>query len=482
MTEGISVSQGSERTQDVVERLREEIIADSFEAGQIRSGALAERLIRERGDAADAIASLLEQVERERERADKFMWQVRDTCARAEAAQSRVSVLEGALRPFKEIAEVALSEAPADADYLSVFIDSEGKSHRVTLDHLRGVIAALDHSLPVNAGSTSSDGVCELCGGDCAAANPPVTNCPQKDGDPLADLVTRFSAALLAKLQAARAKYGYDENWRNPGWQDHCQKALIEHLAKGDPRDVAAYCAFMWHHGWSTLSPDTARADREATSLSPMLETIKRLMADLGQPNSRSLYQAFMQFANEHVPTPGKPWVCLARKQNTAHHDPAECDWPVCGCDPFAEKVIAALEERGSLVATSPSSDAAVVHKSLSAGEPVAWRYRFVTTTDGKEWSDWFIVEYPNSIPFRPQQVVEPLFAAPQPVAWDASHNRSHPQVEKRAREIYDKLLGAADYPWIDGGNSIIQDKCRDQARSELRAATPSFENSDGGK
>ena len=29
-------------------------------------------------------------------------------------------------------------------------------------------------------------------------------------------------------------------------------------------------------------------------------------------------------------------------------NDPQECDWPVCGCDPYADKVIAALEEMGT--------------------------------------------------------------------------------------------------------------------------------------
>ena len=75
--------------------------------------------------------------------------------------------------------------------------------------------------------------------------------------DPLVDLVARFSEALLGKLKAARVKYGYDEGWRDGGWEADCQKHLITHLAKGDPRDVAAYCAFMWHHGWSTAAPES---------------------------------------------------------------------------------------------------------------------------------------------------------------------------------------------------------------------------------
>ncbi len=43
---------------DIVLRLREPIIADAFEAGRIQSGVLAERLMKERLDAADEIERL----------------------------------------------------------------------------------------------------------------------------------------------------------------------------------------------------------------------------------------------------------------------------------------------------------------------------------------------------------------------------------------------------------------------------------------
>jgi hypothetical protein len=77
--------------------------------------------------------------------------------------------------------------------------------------------------------------------------------------DPLDDLVQRFSVALLEKLKTAREKYGFrGELWRETDWEKDCQQNLLSHLAKGDPRDVAAYCAFMWHHGWSTVAPGEA--------------------------------------------------------------------------------------------------------------------------------------------------------------------------------------------------------------------------------
>jgi hypothetical protein len=66
------------------------------------------------------------------------------------------------------------------------------------------------------------------------------------------DLVTRFATALAVKLHAVELKHGYSNGWKDPNWMDECRQKLIEHLAKGDPRDVAAYCAFLWHHCQST--------------------------------------------------------------------------------------------------------------------------------------------------------------------------------------------------------------------------------------
>jgi hypothetical protein len=73
------------------------------------------------------------------------------------------------------------------------------------------------------------------------------------DTDPLADLVARFSRALLAKLRLAQANGR--SGWERDDWEAACQKGLLRHIEKGDPRDVAAYCAFMWHHGWITSAP-----------------------------------------------------------------------------------------------------------------------------------------------------------------------------------------------------------------------------------
>lgn len=55
-------------------------------------------------------------------------------------------------------------------------------------------------------------------------------------------------------------------------------------------------------------------------------------------------------------------WKCKARACNMGDNDPAECDWPICDCDPAAERVKDALDECGFTIVKkdepSPSSPA----------------------------------------------------------------------------------------------------------------------------
>ena len=67
----------------------------------------------------------------------------------------------------------------------------------------------------------------------------------------------RFAGALASKLHEAEKKYGYSDGWKADDWMDECRAKLREHTAKGDPRDVAAYCAFLWHHRESTVGQHT---------------------------------------------------------------------------------------------------------------------------------------------------------------------------------------------------------------------------------
>lgn len=55
------------------------------------------------------------------------------------------------LKPFANVADAILAEAPTDAAYYSVFMDCEGKSWRLTTDQLRAVralLSRLEESVP----------------------------------------------------------------------------------------------------------------------------------------------------------------------------------------------------------------------------------------------------------------------------------------------------------------------------------------------
>lgn len=68
------------------------------------------------------------------------------------------------------------------------------------------------------------------------------------------ELVNGFATALAEKLRLSEKKYGWSDGWKDADWKDKCLTDFNHHISKGDPRDVAAYCAFMWYHGWSTNS------------------------------------------------------------------------------------------------------------------------------------------------------------------------------------------------------------------------------------
>jgi len=76
------------------------------------------------------------------------------------------------------------------------------------------------------------------------------------------DLVQRFALALAKKLRLAEERYGHTDGWSRDDWEAECRDHLYQHLEKGDPRDVAAYCAFMWHHGWITYRPEPVASKR----------------------------------------------------------------------------------------------------------------------------------------------------------------------------------------------------------------------------
>ena len=57
---------------------------------------------------------------------------------------------------------------------------------------------------------------------------------------------------LRLKLIKNQKKYGWSNEWLIQNWEEECCEQLVEHLKKGDPKDVAIYAMFMIYRGWST--------------------------------------------------------------------------------------------------------------------------------------------------------------------------------------------------------------------------------------
>ena len=66
-------------------------------------------------------------------------------------------------------------------------------------------------------------------------------------------LIQAFASAIAAKAHDAEHKHGFGDDWLTELKETECRVALLAHLEKGDPRDVALYCAFMWARGWPTM-------------------------------------------------------------------------------------------------------------------------------------------------------------------------------------------------------------------------------------
>ena len=60
-------------------------------------------------------------------------------------------------------------------------------------------------------------------------------------------LVDAFAAAMRAKLRKKEAE-GL-EGWDDPTWalSADLKQKLLRHIEKGDPVDVANFCAFWWN-------------------------------------------------------------------------------------------------------------------------------------------------------------------------------------------------------------------------------------------
>lgn len=116
--------------------------------------------------------------------------------------------------------------------------------------------------------------------------------------------------------------------------EDNMMAPITKMTALG--RLVEAAEPFVKHNSsWMDRYPD---ADNNTTYPVHSFGELRRLVSALEAA----------KFLLRHSPQ----WECAGRRQTLP--EPGECDWPVCGCDPAADKVIEALEERGALSLSRP--------------------------------------------------------------------------------------------------------------------------------
>lgn len=83
-------------------------------------------------------------------------------------------------------------------------------------------------------------------------------------------------------------------------------------------------------------------------------------------------------------------WFCKARAGNMGHHESQDCDWPVCGCDPHADKVIESLQE--SVIPLTP-------HIDICAEDIIDQVRDYTIGRHGTDAEDWrFDLSRPDAI------------------------------------------------------------------------------------
>jgi hypothetical protein len=107
----------------------------------------------------------------------------------------------------------------------------------------------------------------------------------------------------------------------------------------------------------SALRDDLQAKINDLHELQDRCETVPLTMAlDIAD-----LAQSILDPAPHHARiSPQQAWTCMGRRQ--ALPEPAECNWPDCGCDPHATKVIESLIEQGW---SAPQSQAGSVADSV---------------------------------------------------------------------------------------------------------------------
>jgi hypothetical protein len=153
---------------------------------------------------------------------------------------------------------------------ISALIDAQ---YNVETWGLKGRLAKVDAAL-------RSSHVCEICGGDCSASNPPPSYCPTRDAALAASPATTrgMETGWLVELKGATPSWAivnpndYDEHWTADS------TSAIRFARKTDAEVFIAWHgwteAFPSEHIWDDGAPTRRKAEEALAALAPYVDSI----------------------------------------------------------------------------------------------------------------------------------------------------------------------------------------------------------------
>lgn len=150
---------------------------------------------------------------------------------------------------------------------------------------------------------------------DAASRGSPRVLSNYNNDDKTASLIASFAGALYDKMNEAEKKHGWKDDWLETDRGDWLRADLVTHLHKGDPLDVALYCAFLWFHKLRTTPiPDVRVSPPKDAWIDAVVDAVvKEMVPEHEYPEITA--ESYREKSREHMRafyTHGLPLTMIA--------------------------------------------------------------------------------------------------------------------------------------------------------------------------